>query len=236
MRAWKTILVALALAHASLAAAQAHHHALRFPAKGTPYALARASLLKQGLAPARDPDVISAAEHAARSKKGLSWPEDVPSFDPSFRELHCSKNKDNVYCRALFFETDPSGWRTYVIVEVDPKDHAVTSASYATTADALPPIPPPLARDVPQLKGSYLKARKTLRALGFHPARNRNPMPGDVAREAQCSGTGMGFCLAYWISRDGRVLCITTIGDYHKVYYVEWSSWKEMKTDDFTSN
>jgi hypothetical protein len=39
----------------------------------------------------------------------------------------------------------------------------------------------------------------------------------------------MGFCIAYWISPDNRVLKVTTIGEYPEVYFAEWSSWKELE-------
>jgi hypothetical protein len=80
-----------------------------------------------------------------------------------------------------------------------------------------------------------------LRALGFKPARNRQGEPGrfylapDYRRfiempETECSGTGMAFCNAFWISKQNRVLRISTIGENRQIYFVEWSSWKELKT------
>jgi hypothetical protein len=187
-----------------LAASAAKHHELRFPAKGTPYAKARAELLKQGLAIDCDLKPYKKRRHS---------------------EADCEED------RALFLETDERGWRSYVIVYVDPNDDTVIDAHYPYDVEGLPGIPPPLAADVPQLKGSYRKARRVLQAQGFRPARNHNPVPWDVAPEAQCSGTGMAFCKAYWISRQGRVLCINTIGENYQIYFVEWSAWKDLKRD-----
>src|SRR5262249_52990066 len=113
--------------------------------------------------------------------------------------------------------------------------------------EALPAIPPPLAADVPQLAGSYLKARKTLLAQGFKPARNRNhsEITDIFCRDTQCnhtfalpelacSGTGLGRCNMYWISPGGRVLHVMTIGENRAIYFVEWSSWKELRDTEFT--
>jgi hypothetical protein len=192
---------------------------VRFPALGTPYAAARVLLLKQGLEIAPDP-----------------FPQ---SHDRQFHELDCDWD-DGKHCRALFLLRRANGWRDYVVVEIDARSRAVTRADYPFDAEALASIPPPLAGDVPQLKGSYLRARRQLARLGFKPAhRRRAPaemcVDEDCKRmvlvpEAQCSGTGLSYCDAYWISRNGRVLCVTTIGeDDPAIFFVAWTTKEELR-------
>lgn len=38
------------------------------------------------------------------------------------------------------------------------------------------------------------------------------PWLGSPPEVESCSGTGMGYCTAYWIAPDARVLSITTAG------------------------
>ena len=234
------ILLACVLFATGTTTASEHH--TQFPATGTPYAEARKSLLKQGLTVAHDPEDASDAKvRMALRKRGISIPEKLSPLDPKFREINCGRlfNK-SIYCRALFLESDSRGWRNYVIVQIDPKDKTIVDTRYPSTVDGLPSIPPPLAADVPQLRGSYLKARNTLRALGFKSTRNH--WPDEVARvctdklchrtvplpEAQCAGTGMAPCFAYWISPNNRVLRVNTMGERPQVYFVEWSTWKDL--------
>jgi hypothetical protein len=216
MRFWTFSILALVLM--PLAASAAKQHEIRLPARGAPYAKARAELLKQGLA--IDCDL-------------------APYPKPRHSEADCDQD------RALFLETADGGWRYYVIVEVDPNGKTVSRAYYPASIDALPAIPPPLAPDVPQLKGSYLKARKRLLVQGFKPARYRDHSFMDrfcrdencdhtfMLPEIQCSGTGLGYCNAYWISRGGRALHVSTIGDDREIYFVEWSNWKSLRSDGF---
>src|ERR1700685_3747488 len=101
MRFWKSAALILTLACAPLAPLHGKP-AAQFPAKGTPYAEARASLLKHGLVTAHDRDA--------------QWRP-----DRKFRELNCFtaypnvKKQRSVMCRALFLETDKEGWRIYVV-------------------------------------------------------------------------------------------------------------------------
>jgi hypothetical protein len=232
------------LACAPLAPLHGKPSALQFPAKGTSYAEARAALLKQGLVITRDPRIPDAKERAAIRKDGWVVAKELAPLDRRFHELRCWKHIKYTDCHALFLETSEDGWRTYVIVDVDPKDETVIDASYPAPAEGLPAISPPLPRDVPQIKGSYLKARATLRALGFRPGRGHQPddLAGAVCLdehckregrlpEAQCSGSGQSYCNAYWISPGGRVLLVGTIGERPRVYWVVWSTWKALHAD-----
>jgi hypothetical protein len=246
MKSWKIITSILILACVPVGAvyAKADHRTVRFPAKGTPYADARASLLKQGLVITRERRSYSSTkQRVALRKRGIATPEILPPLDRRFPEIDCWKTYISVNCRALFLETDKRGWRGYVVVDINPKDKTVTDIRYPYDVEGLPSIPGPLAHDVPQLKGSYLKARNTLRALEFLPARNHDS--AEVSRvcsdkrcdrvialpEAQCAGTGMAPCLAYWISPNNRVLRINTMGEHPQVYFVEWSTWKDLRRD-----
>ncbi|MBI3677991.1 MAG: hypothetical protein HY243_15390 [Proteobacteria bacterium] len=201
-------------------------------------------MLKQGLVITPDTRYPSAKERAEYRKHGVVVFEKLEHPNKKFPEIDCLKDGDTLNCTALFLETDERGWRNYVVVAVDLKNLTVVNADYPSTSDALPSIPGPVARDVPKLQGSYLKARGTLRALGFKPARNRDHdnwaricFDDDCNRsvtlpEAQCSGTGMSFCTAYWISPNKRVLRITTIGERDPdIYFMEWSTWKNFKKD-----
>jgi hypothetical protein len=244
MKFWTTLATTLVLACVPLTALSANtsHHAVQFPANDAPYADARALLLKQGLVIARDPrSYPNARRRAAQRKRGIFVPGKLAHPDQRFREIDCRNDRESVYCFALFLETDERGWRNYIIVYIDPKNKTVIDARYPAPVEGLPSIPGPLASDVPQLKGSYLVARKTLRSLGFQPARNRQFEPGRfyvdhnymhfiVMTETECSGTGQAYCLAFWISKDKRVLRITTIGEDRRIYFVEWSTWKDLQT------
>jgi hypothetical protein len=205
---------------------------LNFPPKGTPYAEARSSFLKQGLAIA---------------------PDRVEHPDREFREIDCQHEQNwtgrtwqalpKINCKALFLEKDQRGWRHYVIVIVDPESKTVFDAHYPATAEGHPSIPPPLAADVPQLKGSYFKARTILKSQGFRPAKRHgdfrsNSVCADdhctnyiALPEVNCSGTGAAFCTAFWIGRNGRVLRVTTIGEHPQVYFVEWSTREELRKE-----
>ena len=233
------LMLAVVTVHAN--AGQGH---TQFPAAGTPYAEARASLLKQGLTVARDPEEPRAAEvRRALRRRGIEVPEALPPLDLRFREIECGEQRDkSIYCRALFLEAGSRGWRNYIIVQIDPKDKTIVGTRYPSTVDGLPSIPPPPASDVPQIKGSYVAARRVLLTLGFRPALN-GPM-GVFGRlcsdskcstefaETSCSGTGMAFCFAYWISPHKRVLRVTTIGENPpKIYFAQWSTWKDLRAD-----
>jgi hypothetical protein len=229
MRFWAISILALVLMPP---AASAKHHDIQFPANGTSYREARAQLLKQGLvAVARDPRVPVGPKRVAAMKHGLFIPEPVPFAVRSFPEIHCFKFRKSVDCSALFLAADKRGWRNYVVVLFDPKADTVTDVHYPSDVEGLPAVPQPLAADVPQLKGSYSRARKTLQALGFRPVRNRHPFGGEIAPETQCTGAGTQYCLAYWLSRDGRVLRITTINERPQIYFVQWSTWRDLKVD-----
>lgn len=225
----------------------------QFPAKGTPYLEARASLLRQGLVIASDPRPHpNARQRAALHKLGIFAPEQAPFPDKRFREITCRKQRDeSVDCTSLFLENYTHGWRNYVVVRIDPKNSTVIEINYPSTVEGLPSIPPPLASDVPPLTGAYLDARKTLRILGFQPVRNHNAgLAGSacfdehcdryaVLPETDCSGTGLGFCTAFWISPNKRVLRVTTVGEDHwisyhhwrrpQIYFVQWSTQKELQ-------
>lgn len=194
--------------------AMATRHApkqVTFPDEGTPYVRARASLLSQGLIVAPDKP-----EHP----------------DRAFRECDRSWDGNGRRCRVLFLETNEHGWRYYDFVIVDLKTKTVLIAGPTSTADGLPPIPPPLAADVPHIKGGYLKARQRLQSLGFRPVElhasyNRfdTDRPGGrniALPEADCSVTGYWMCYMWWTAKNGRILKVTT--EIDEVYYVEWSS------------
>ncbi len=242
MKAFFIIPTAIATMISFALAAILGHKDVVFPTPGTPYAEARASLLKQGLTIVTEKQsYVSPKQRAKLRKKGIIEPEPMPSSDPKYHEIDCWKLDKEENCRALFLETGERGWKYYVVVSIDPKTNMVSDVHYPATVEALPSIPPPLAADVPQIKGNYFGARKTLKAKGFRPTQNRGDRgSASVCRdknckrytklpEADCSGTGMGFCTAYWISPDHRVLKVTTIGEYPEVYFAEWSSWKELE-------
>jgi hypothetical protein len=205
------VLATLALMTPTALAARHAPKQVAFPHEGTPYVSARASLLNQGLRVAPDKP-----EHP----------------DRAFPECDRSWDGKGGRCRALFLEADEHGWRHYDYVIVDLKTKTVLDAGPTSTADGLPPLPPPLAADVPHIKGSYLKARKKLQAIGFRPVElharsNRfdsdRPGGSNIALpEADCSVTGYWMCYMWWTAKNGRILKVTTNID--EVYYVEWSS------------
>jgi hypothetical protein len=221
------------------------------PQAGESYVRARAALREQGLVPAPDPRPVAPAKaRAALKRKGIFMSEPVPSPAPQFSEINCWRSTDpdasEVNCQALYLETDRQGWKKYLIVPIDPQNLTIGSIRRPATVDGLPSIPPPLGKDLPQIKGSYFAARAMLKRLGFRPAQNhnhfltgrtcadRNCKHIRILAEARCSGTGMAFCTAYWISRHHRVLKVTTIWEYPEVYFAEWSDRKTLD-DDFRS-
>lgn len=190
----------------------------QFPAQGMPYSQAKAMLLKQGL---------------------FIGPEKVVHPNSRFPEIDCLGEGGQRTCRAAFVQKQTNGWGQYVVVDVDPATLEVRSADFATTADGLPAVPPPLAPDVPPLKGAYIPAaRDRLRQLGFKPIPSAGN-PAIICRdldckqkiqlpESFCSGTGMSFCDHFWLSPKGRVLKVTTIGEFTpQVYFIQWSTRKE---------
>lgn len=230
MKSWTTLVLAFVLPF-GLSATYANGP-LNFPPKGTPYPEARMSLLQQGLAVA---------------------PDRVEHPDLKFREIGCEHEQNStgrvwqalskINCAALFLEKDERGWRHYVVVMVDPDSKNVLDVHYPATAEGHPAIPPPLAAGVPQLKGSYLKARTILESQGFRPAEwhgdfRFNSVCADEhctdytkLPEVDCSGTGAAFCTAFWIGKNGRVLRVMTIWEHPQVYFVEWSSRRELRME-----
>ncbi|MBI5634931.1 MAG: hypothetical protein HZA15_15795 [Nitrospirae bacterium] len=242
MKMFVTILTTIVAMISVALAEKPEHKDPVFPTPGTLYAEARASLLKQGLTIVFEKRTYdSPKQRAEERQKGIISHEPMPSSDPKYHEIDCWKFDKEEDCRALFLETDERGWKHYIIVMIDPKTNHVADVHYPATADALPSIPPPLAADIPQIKGNYFRARRILREKGFRPIQKRSDRwSGSVCRtlsckryiklpEADCSGTGANFCTAYWISPEKRVLKVTTIGEYPEVYFAEWSSWKELE-------
>ncbi len=243
MKAFVTVLTIIVVLIPVALTAKPGHKDTVFPPTGIPYAEARASLLRQGLTIVSERQTYaSPKERAELRKKGTISQEQMPSSDPKYHEIDCWKLDKEEDCRALFLETDERGWKYYVVVMIDPKTNKVEDVHYPATFEALPAIPPSLAADIPQIKGNYYGARKTLKAKGFRPTQNwrgrettSSVCSDETCKryinlpEADCSGTGMGFCTAYWISPDSRVLKVTTIGEYPEVYFAEWSNWKELE-------
>jgi len=52
----------------------------------------------------------------------------------------------------------------------------------------------------------------------------------DLPEVENCAGTGMGYCTAYWIAPDRRVLSITTIGEPQPggIYHIAWAKPAEL--------
>ncbi|WP_374574758.1 hypothetical protein [Phenylobacterium sp.] len=197
------------------------------PAVGAPYAEARRALLSQGMTPALD---------------------QVESPHPSFPELSCPSGEP-APCRALFLHKDTDGWRRYLVVETTAGPApVVTAARPPFTAEGLLAIPPAPAADIPRLPKTYLAARQALIRLGFKPTHASSevfstcstaPAPdGSGACAADlplpeiksCAGTGAGFCEAYWLAPDKRVLRIVTVyepqpGD---IYHLAWATPAEL--------
>jgi hypothetical protein len=202
---------------ASVMAAQARDP--QFPAKGTPYPEAKDLLLKQGL---------------------FIGPEEVRHPNARFREIDCWDEGRQRTCRAAYVQKQPDGAGWYVVVYVDPVSLRVEDARFADVSELLA-IPPPPAPDIPRLKGEYRAARDRLRALGFMPIPTAGK-PGEVCKdrncrqyvtfpETACSGTGINFCVGFWLAPDKRVLKVTTAGELPFVYHPEWSSRKEQRRD-----
>jgi len=189
-----------------------------FPSEGTPYAQAKASLLRQGLKLA---------------------PEKPAHPDPHNRELDCDP-PGSTDCQALFLYREKDGWRFYVLVPVDARDRKVGRVRFAWPGDEHDPIPPPEPPGVPKLHGSYDAARKTLRNLGYMPIRAVGE-PAHTCANTECKGTlvireGTCFmdvpdCSMFWRAPDGRVLEVMTAGEIRggDVYYVTWSTWAKQR-------
>jgi hypothetical protein len=215
---WALVLVTAMFTGRAEAAAGIHT-----PTAGMGYAEVRASLLREGMEIAPDP---------------------VRRPDKTFHEIDCDMLGTWHYCEARFLWRQKNGWRQYFVVDVDPNGESVVYAGDPMDAEGLPSIPPPLANDVPQLTGSYLAARAQLKRLGFRPAHRPGEQahmcPDEACRtavtvpEAECSGTGLGYCNAYWISRNGRVLEVYTIGEHPSVHYVSWTTQQTLQ--DFVGN
>jgi hypothetical protein len=197
-----------------------------FPPPGTPYADAKAMLLKQG--------VRLAPDRARQPNK-------------QFHECDEDSGKwlGKPFCNAYFLESADRGWKYYVIVPVYLGTLTVADVHYPSTPEGHPPIPGPFPKGVPAIRNhTYFAARNILKGLGYRPARNQNSEAGYNNRcadpnckrtvhfnETDCSGTGMAYCTAYWIAPDKRVLRITTIGEFPMIHFAEWSSWKDLKND-----
>jgi hypothetical protein len=185
-------------------------------------------------------DLVATAGHYAQVRatllhKGLRVaPDKAERPDREFPEIDCAQSP----CRALFLNL-VKGWQQYVVVEVDARSQAVTAVRDPFDAEGLVSIPPPPGPGVPHLEHSYLAARAQLQRLGFKATRPRHDVLGparycvDIGTckrfttldELSCSGTGMGFCTAFWTAPNGRILTVTTIGEDHEsVYYAEWSN------------
>jgi hypothetical protein len=221
MKSFRQAMIALALMTAGAAAADT-----KFPPVGIPYPEARDALLDQGLT--RAPDTIA--------QPNRQYPE---CDEDSGRWL------GKPVCNAYFLETDPRGWKHYVIVVVYRDTMTIADVHYPSTPEGHIAIPGPFAKGIPAIRDlSYFAARKVLRHLGYRPARNRNTAwIGEVCAdrrcsryirlpEAGCSGTGAAFCTMYWFSPDKRILKVTTAWEYPEIYFAEWSSAKALK-DDF---
>jgi len=129
------------------------------------------------------------------------------------------------------------------------KDAAAPSAgdkaAKTTVAGRVAPVAPSATPAAPpSLDPVYWAARRQLLALGYRPAKAKTDPwrvcadamenPDDLQCEpdmvlpevADCSGTGMGFCLTYWIASDGRVLKIITAGEPqpYGVHAVSWAT------------
>lgn len=211
MRFWLTGVLALMLTGV---AGWANEQDLQFPKPGTPYPDARTLLLRQGAKPA--PSIVTSHDHA-------------------FPELDCDRRHG---CRAVFYIKAANGWQEPVVVYVDQKTRTVIDADYARPVDGVPSISPPFPANVPKVRGSYMRARTTLKAMGYKPSRNgMGPAPHcpdnackklEYLPEAQCAADAP-LCIAYWTAPNGRVLKIHTEGeiDLH-IAYMEWVPKKEL--------
>jgi hypothetical protein len=203
------------LVGAAMARERAAFHGPQFPPVGTPYALARATLLKQGLRIA---------------------PDKPKHPDRRFPEIDCGYwPSEPARCRALFLWRNPGRWRQYVVVEVDTKSGRITRADFPYGAEGLTAIPPRETADMPKIEGTYLVVRRWLKRHGYHPL-PVNGLPGsdcldkDCKRmitfpEAMCS-QGVRVCRTYWRAPNGHVLLVMTQGegDGGVVYFKSWAS------------
>lgn len=193
------------------------------PSAGAPYGVWRAYLVSNGVTP--DPD----------------WAGD------GGRELSCRSKE---LCVAIFRYTDKDGWGRYLVVETDGAGQKVLDVRDPVTVEGLTPIPPPPASDIPNLVAQpYGAARKRLIAEGYLPTRAYQAEPTracakaietgdfvdceddlDLPEVANCSPTGRGYCVAYWLGGNGRVLKVTTIGEPQPggVYNMEWASKQDL--------
>jgi hypothetical protein len=211
MRIWFAGVVLLAIS--------ARAEDIHFPAPGAPYAAARATLLKQGL-------VIA--------------PRRIGHRDHTFHELECDPTwMWHDQCRAIFQFRQADGWLRYARVFVATSDKRVTDAGYPAPIEGLWSVPPPIAADMPSIRGSYLAARKTLRAWGYKPATSGfGPAAycldtlckklGDLP-EAECA-TDAPLCNAYWKGPQGRILKIETIGESNlQIRFMSWADANELR-------
>lgn len=224
MKFFLSCMAVAALLTASTAADWPNDKPIRFPQDGTPYWRAQALLLKQGLKIAPDQPQHPDTTFPECDRQGYRW-----------------QGKKKAHCIALFLERDKRGWRHYVEVFVDLETRTVLLTDYPSTNAGHPDIPPPLAKDVPQLEGSYFEAREKLKSLGFNPALHLDRNAGHVRRawdssddvvlpEAYCS-EGQTVCTSYWTARNGRILKVLSIWETPVIYHVEWSSRKDLGRD-----
>lgn len=196
------------------------------PSKGMPYAEARTMLLKQGL-------------------KLSSDARDNPS--PDYPEVDCPKTW--TICEGDFLFKDRDGWTYHILVSTEGDPPVVFTANFAHDVDGQPSIAPPEAPDIPKTAKLYGVARRQLLTLGYRPTRaSAEPWkacakaisskghidcPDDVTlpEVANCSGTGLGRCQAYWLAPNGRVLTVLTMGEPQPghIYYKSWATRAEMR-------
>lgn len=196
------------------------------PNAGTDYGVARTFVMSRGMTPYVDDG----------NGRGETYPE-----------LWC---KGGRFCQAAFLYRDAEGWGQYLVIETDAGGKVVREARSPYTAEGYVSIPPPLDIDIPnQLNRPYGKARKSLLAQGYLPAKaySEEPLAAcsqaiesdefvdceadvELPEVAECSGTGKAYCWAYWLAKDGRVLKITTIGEPQPggVYHMEWASQQDL--------
>jgi hypothetical protein len=218
MRRTQTAAISAAIAFflkSLVAVADVDH--VKFPGAGTPYAEARAMLMRQGVMP-----VPRMADH----------------HDRRFRELDCATGSDYYACRAVFIHRQQDGWRVYVMVYTD-KGRNVVEADYPKPPENLLSLPPPIPKNMPPVRGDYLRARARLKALGFKPA-ERGDDPQWICldrkcrrhvevREVQCAAD-VPLCTAFWTARDGRVLRVDLIGESNpRIRFMEWATRKDLQ-------
>jgi hypothetical protein len=193
---------------------------LSFPVALTPYAQARAQLLKQGVRPV---------------------PEKANSHDRAYKELDCATNWGLAFeCRAVFIYKESDGWKVYVVVYTNKdEEKSIISADYAARIEGLIAIPPPIPPNMPTVRGNYLRARLKLRQLGFKPAQrdgqrqwiclDRKCNRHAEIREAECA-VDIPICEAYWTAPDGKALRVTLVGETNpRIYFMDWISQKDLR-------